>query len=172
MAGLGPGARSGHATVTGEVRSVQRRTEWIGEGSRSIWTFRLEGSDEAGQRLGVVEVEMRGFSFEGSLTEGDSVRVSGKWRRGTLRAEQVQNLTTGALVRVKAYKGLRIVAFAFFVIVAAGIAYFSISASREAGERRERFERLRQEQQQQGGVPEGFCEAAEQAGLTPAQCAD
>lgn len=173
MSGLGPGARSGRATVAGEVRSVQRRTEWIGEGSRSIWTFRLEGTDEAGQRLGLVEVEMRGFSFEGSLTEGDSVRVGGRWRRGALRAEQVQNLTTGTLVRAKTYRGLRIAAFAFFLVVTAAIVYFAVDASREAGERREQFERLRREQQQlQGEVPEGFCEAAEDVGLQPAECKD
>lgn len=166
--------RSGRATVTGEVHSVQRRTEWIGEsGSRSIWTFRLEGTDESGQRLGLVQVEMRGFSFEGSLSEGDAVRVGGRWRRGALQAEQLQNLTTGADVRAKTYKGFRIVVFALFILMAAGIAYFAFDASREADERREQFERLRQEQQeQQGQVPEGFCEAAEAAGLDPAECQD
>lgn len=174
MDGAGLGTRTGQTTVTGEVRSVQRRTEWIGEsGSRSIWTFRLDAVDEAGQRLGLVEVEMRGFSFEGNLTEGDSVRVAGRWRRGTIRAEQLQNLTTGALVRAKTYKGFRIVFFVVFALMAGGIAYFAFDASRDAGERREEFERLRREQQQQQGeVPAGFCEAAEAAGLEPAECTD
>ena len=167
--------RSGHATVTGEVRSVQRRTEWIGEsGSRSIWTFRLDATDAAGQSLGLVEVEMRGFSFEGSLSEGDSVRVGGRWRSGTLRAEELQNLTTGAVVRAKTYKGLRLAAFALFLVFAAGIAFFTIVASRESDERRGEFERRRQEQQQelQGELPEGYCEAAEAAGFDRPECQD
>jgi hypothetical protein len=161
-------ARSGHATVTGEVRSIQRRTEWVGEGSRSIWTFRLEGTDQHGSRLGPVEVEMRGFSFEGSLSEGDSVRVEGRWRRGALRADQVQNLTTGVLVRAKTYKGLRIAAVAFIVLVASGIAFFSITSAREADERREQLQE--RQRQLQGEVPEGFCEEAESAGLEPPMC--
>ena len=176
MSNLSPPGRSGRVTVTGEVRSVHRRTEWLGEGSRSIWTFRVEGSDQHGNRLAPAEIEMRGFSFEGSLSEGDSVRVSGRWRRGAIRAEQVENLTTGALVRAKTYKGLRIAAFAMFVLIAGGIAYFALDSSREAAERREQFERerqeLREQHQFQGEVPEGFCEAAESAGLDPAQCTD
>lgn len=174
MATPGLGGRSGRATLTGEVRSVQRRTEWIGEGSRSIWTFRLEGTDATGQRLGQVEVEMRGFSFEGSLTEGDSVRVAGRWRHGSLRAEQLENLTTGALVRAKTYKGLRVAIFAAFLVIASGIVYFAIDSSRDAAERRERLEQqqLEQQQQFQGEVPEEFCEAAESAGLDPPQCQD
>lgn len=175
MATPRPTSRSGRATVTGEVRSLQRRTEWIGEGSRGIWTFRLDATDETGHRLGPVEVEMRGFSFEGNLAEGDSVRVGGRWRRGALRAEEVENLTTGALVRAKTYKGLRIAVFAFFLVIAAGIVFFAVDSAREADERREQLERRRQEQQQQqfkGELPEGFCEAAESAGLTPAQCND
>ena len=175
MATPAPTSRSGRATLTGEVRSIQRRTEWIGEGgSRSIWTFRLDATDETGGRLGPVEVEMRGFSFEGNLAEGDSVRVGGRWRRGALRAEEVQNLTTGALVRAKTYKGLRIAVFALFLAVAAGIVFFAVDSAREADERRQDLERQRQEQQQQfqGELPEGFCEAAESAGLTPAQCND
>jgi hypothetical protein len=164
-------------TVTGEVRSVHRRTEWIGEGSRSIWTFRMDGVDQAGNRLSPVEVEMRGFSFEGSLSEGDSVRVSGRWRNGAIRAEQLQNQTTGALVRAKTYKGLRVAALALFVLIAAGIVFFAVGSWRESGERREQFERERrelieQQQQFQGDVPEGFCEAAEDAGLDPPQCTD
>jgi hypothetical protein len=159
-------------TVTGEVHSVQQRTEWVHEGSsRSIWSFRLDAADQNGSRLGAVQIEMRGLSFEGNLTNGDSVRVTGRWRNGAIRAEEVQNLTTGALVRAKNYRGLMIGAILFFVVVAGAVAYFGITSSREAAER---HEQLRQEQQElidrQGEVSDEFCETAKEAGLVPPQC--
>lgn len=169
----GAPARSGHVTVTGEADSVQQRMEWMNEGSRSIWTFRLDGTDQNGTRLGPVQVEMRGISFEGSLTNGDSVRVSGRWRGGAIHADQVQNLTTGAVVRAKNYKGLRIAVLAIFAVVVAAIAFFAVDSARDAAERREELEQRQQElMDRQQELPEGFCKAAENAGLDPPQCQD
>lgn len=167
-------ARSGRTTVEGEVRSIQRRTEWYGDsGSRSIWTFRLTGTDEMGRQIGPIEVEMRAFSFEGSLTEGDAVRVSGRWRRGSLRAEQVENQTTGVLVRAKTYKGLRAVILAVFVLMMGGIVFFGVQSARDAEKRQEQLRRQQQQQEElQGEFPEEFCEAAESAGLEPPACSD
>lgn len=173
MSDVGPVApRSGPVTVTGEARAVQQRTEWVSEsGSRSIWTFRLDATDQNGARLGLVQIEMRGITFEGSLADGDSVRVAGKWHNGIIRAEQVQNLTMGTLVRAKNYKGLMVVAIALFVVGAAVIAFFAIDSSRDAAARREQFERQRQEiMEQQPGISEEFCETAKEAGITPPDC--
>lgn len=149
--------------------------EWMNEGSRSVWTFRVEGTDQNGTRLGPVQVELRGISIEGSLTDGDSVRVTGRWRNGAIRADQVHNLTTGALVRAKNYKGLMIAVGALFVLMAGGIVFFAVDSSRDANDRREQLEQRQQElmdQQQQfgGDVPEEFCDAARDAGLDPPQC--
>lgn len=166
--------RSGHVTVTGQARVVQQRMEWMNEGSRSVWNFRLEDGDHNGVRLGTVQVEMRGISIEGSLTDGDTVRVTGRWRNGAIRAEQVQNLTTGALVRAKNYRGLMIAFAALFVVMMGGIVFFAISSSRDAQERREEIQQRQQElmdQQQLGGdVLEKFCADAKDAGLEPPQC--
>lgn len=148
----------------------------MGEQSRSVWTFRLERYDQHGNRLAPVQIEMRGLAFEGSLTDGDSVRVTGRWRGGALRANEVQNLTTGALVRAKNYKGAMIVALVVFLVIAGALAVFAINSSNEFNEQQEQFERRQEElfdqQQLQGGVPAGFCEAAQAAGLQPAECAD
>ncbi len=174
MSSAGPAApRSGTVTVTGEVRAVQQRTEWVNEhGSRSIWTFRLDATDENGAQLGLVQVEMRGITFEGTLADGDSVRVSGRWRKGSIRAAEVQNLTMGTLVRAKNYKGLQIAAAVVFVVGAAVFAFFAIDASREADARREQFERERREfMEQRQGFPDEFCDTARDAGFTlPEEC--
>lgn len=168
---LRPGARSGDVTLTGVASTVQQRTEWMDEGSRSIWTFRVEGTDQNGLRLGPVQVEMRGISFEGSLTNGDSVRVRGRWRRGTIRATEVENLTTGALVRAKNYTGLKIVFLVVFLVFAGTIAFFAVSSSRDAAERREEIQQQQQEIiDRQGDVSDEFCETAKEAGLVPPQC--
>lgn len=143
----------------------------MNEGSRSIWTFRLEGTDQNGVRRGPVQVEMRGISFEGSLTNGDSVRVTGRWRRGAIRANEVENLTTGALVRAKNYTGLKVAAIVVFVGVAGTIAFFAVGSARDAAERREQIQQRQQElMNQQGDVSEEFCETAKEAGLAPPQC--
>lgn len=169
MSGVG---RSGPVTVTGQVSSVQQRMEWMNEGSRSIWTFRVAGTDQNGTSIGPVQVELRGISIEGNVSEGDSVRVGGRWRRGSIRADQVHNLTTGAEVRAKNYTGLKVAVAALMVVVLGGIAYFGITSAQEADERREEIQRQQQLRQQefQGGIPEGYCEAAEEAGLQPPQC--
>lgn len=173
MSDVGPVApRSGAVTVTGEARAVQQRTEWVNEhGSRSIWTFRLDATDQNGARLGLVQVEMRGITFEGTIADGDSVRVSGRWHKGSIRAEDVQNLTMGTLVRAKNYRGLKIAAAIVFVVGAGVFAFFAIDSSRDAAARHEEFEQKRQEiMEQQQGIDEEFCETAKDAGITPPGC--
>jgi hypothetical protein len=149
----------------------------MGKQSRSIWTFRLERYDPQGNRLAPVQVEMRGLAFEGSLTDGDSVRVTGRWRGGVIRASEVENLTTGALVRAKSYKGLMIAALAVFVVIAAAIATFAIRSSNEVREDQERFQQQtdlleQQFQDQVDASQEQFCATAEQAGFRPAECVE
>jgi hypothetical protein len=172
--------RSGTATFEGEARSMQQRTESLGEsGSRSIWTFRLERYDAHGNRLRPVQVEMRGLAFEGSLSDGDSVRVTGRWRDGTIRAKAVENLTTGALVKSKSYKGAMIAALIVFLIIAGLFAWFAINASNEFNDQfqgnqqdfQEQVDQSNQEfQQQEEEARQQFCEEAANAGLTPANC--
>ncbi|ARE78173.1 hypothetical protein ACFVZ8_06735 [Streptomyces sp. NPDC059558] len=65
----------------------------------SVLIFRLERYDDAGKRVMLVPVEMRGIGFEGSIHDGDWARVSGRMRAGTLLADRLHNVTTGADVR-------------------------------------------------------------------------
>ena len=155
---------------------MQQRTESLGEsGSRSIWTFRLERYDARGNRLRPVQVEMRGLAFEGSLSDGDSVRVTGRWHNGAVRAKAVENLTTGSLVKSKSYKGAMIAALIVFLIIAGLFAWFAINASNdfERGQQdfQEQVDQSNQEfQQQEEEARQQFCEEAANAGLTPANC--
>jgi hypothetical protein len=161
--------QTGKATLVGEVHLMQQRTEHMGEdSSRTIWSFRLVRYDPGGNALRPVPVEMRGIAFEGSLAEGDQVRVAGRWRGGTLRAEQLENLTTGALVRAKSYKGLMIAALVVFLIFAGLIAWWAIDSSNDFDRRSEQnqqlFEQRSEEMQRQ------FCEDAAAMGQTPPSC--
>jgi hypothetical protein len=165
--------QSGTTTLVGVVGSMQQRTEYMGrDNSRTIWTFRLERYDSAGNRLRPVPIEMRGLAFEGSLADGDQVRVTGRWRDGTVRAESLENLTTGALVRAKSYKGVMIAAVVVFLIAAALFAWFAIDSSNDFDRDREQiqqqFERDSEEAEEE--ARRQFCEAAAQMGQTPPGC--
>lgn len=112
-------------TVEGQVRGLQLRTEQRGQSDfESVWTFRVERYDEAGRRVMLVPVEMRGISFEGALAEGDWVRAHGKMKAGTFRVARVENQTSGAVVRAKGIpKALLIVAGVLILAIVVWIAY-------------------------------------------------
>lgn len=86
-----------------------------------VWTLRIERHDAGGNRLATVPVEMRGFSFSGALSNGDEVRLRGKWKRGTLHAETLDNLTTGAFVKVERHRVAQIISAIVFFLVCAFI---------------------------------------------------
>ena len=94
----GPGSSS---EIEGQVRAITSRPRQAGGGGEDIWTFRVERYDDAGNRVLFVPVEMQGYTFEGSLAEGDWVRLRGSLKRGTFLASEVENLTTGATVSAK-----------------------------------------------------------------------
>ncbi|WP_158710162.1 hypothetical protein [Streptomyces katrae] len=105
---------------------MQTRTEQQGESRpETVWTFRVERYDEAGNRVMLVPVEMRGYAFEGAISEGDWVQARGKMKRGTLRASKVENLTSGASVNARTVpKSCSIpVAIAFAIFFAAVLAF-------------------------------------------------
>jgi hypothetical protein len=88
----------------GVARAVHERSEGTSNPPRIVWTFRLERYDQAGNRLQPIPVEMRGRSFEGAISDGDTVEVRGRWHQGTtLRPQRAANLTTGAVVATKGY---------------------------------------------------------------------
>ncbi|MGW6838824.1 hypothetical protein ACWGCI_36220 [Streptomyces sp. NPDC054949] len=98
-----------------------QREQWGSGGGEEVWHFRLTRHDAAGNALQPIPVEMRGLSFSGSVSNGDEVRLSGRWRDGTLSTNEFRNLTTHARVHNKTYRGQLIVARVFFALVALAI---------------------------------------------------
>ncbi|MGX4694765.1 hypothetical protein [Streptomyces sp. JNUCC 63] len=84
------------------VRGLQIRIERRSQTEDvTVWAFRLERYNDAGQRVMFIPVEMRGIGFEGSIHDGDWVRTRGRIRSGTLHVSRLENVTTGAGVQAK-----------------------------------------------------------------------
>ncbi|MEU1710125.1 hypothetical protein ABZ478_32970 [Streptomyces sp. NPDC005706] len=82
----------------------------------------------AGDRSTLIPVEMRGLTYEGSIHEGDWVRVRGTAKAGTLRATRLENLTTSASVQAKGIpKAAYIAAISIFVLAVVALIIWTIS---------------------------------------------
>jgi hypothetical protein len=133
---IGPAAVADGTTIAeGQVRSVQVRSEHGGKDqSEEVWTFRIERYDNAGDRILLIPVEMRGRTFEGSISDGDWVRARGRMRSGTLRVTRLENLTTGAFVRARGVpKAAVIVGCVFFLAILAWIAFVAYEGVADSG---------------------------------------
>lgn len=89
--------------IEGEVRNLQERQETDNsQKTWTVWSFRVESFDKAGNRLQPVPVEMRGRAFQGMLNEGDQIRIATSWKAGqTVRVKEVYNVTTRSKVKAK-----------------------------------------------------------------------
>jgi hypothetical protein len=82
--------------LTGRVAGFQQRNEQVGQRYVAVWNFRVEGDDAP-----AVAVEMRGYSFEGSIGDGDEVRIDAHARGGdVVHVGWLENLTSNSVVRV------------------------------------------------------------------------
>ncbi|MFE7589609.1 hypothetical protein ACFU6K_09415 [Kitasatospora sp. NPDC057512] len=106
--------------LTGVVRGFHQRQQQGSSGDQEVWQFRVERYDTDGNKLKPVPVEMRGYSFTGSVSDGDEVHVRGRWREGTLHTQELTNLTTHARVRCKTYRVLLIVVGVIFALIVLG----------------------------------------------------
>ncbi|MGA5316895.1 hypothetical protein ACPCTK_22705 [Streptomyces pseudogriseolus] len=115
--------------MEGIVRDVQTRTEYGGKDAASqfVLNFRVEEYDDALARVRLVPIEMKGIIFEGTVSNGDRVRASGRMRSGTLRVKRLHNLTTGADVSARSYSKI---GCAIFLIFAIGMVVFFLVMSR------------------------------------------
>ncbi|MDF6019646.1 hypothetical protein [Streptomyces sp. JH34] len=119
--------------VTGQVTMFQERYERRATSNDpvTVWSFRLERQDERGQPLPRVGVEMRGTGFDGTLAQGDWVRIDEAWQPGTtLQTRQIANLSTNSTVRARgegsATKAGRTVALVLFVLFFLAVATFIV----------------------------------------------
>ncbi len=122
---LGARRNGGFAQVRGVARNVHQEAQ----NQARVLIFRIERYDPSGNRLSPAGVEFRGYK-SGQLSDGEEVEVIGSWKRGTLRASKVTNLTThaqivGPTVVAKAATRLFVT---IFIIVWCSIALFIIAA--------------------------------------------
>lgn len=113
--------------VVGEVVGFEQRTEGM-EIQTIIWEFRVIRYDDEGNRLPVlpIPVEMRGYSIEGDVNDGDRVEAFGKWGGGRIfQATRVNNISTGSLVRVKVQSSIVGIVILVFVLISFTLGGFS-----------------------------------------------
>jgi hypothetical protein len=82
----------------------------------------VEQYDLAGNRLQPVGVELQWYRG-GQLSDGEEVDVVGRWKDGTLEADRILNLTTGAQVRGLPRWGYRLM-IGVVTLVAVGVLSF------------------------------------------------
>jgi len=115
---------------TGVVRDLRHRDRDDAGTEMTVLDFRIERHDASGNRLAPVPVQMRGQSFSGAVNNGDEIRVNrGKWRDGTLRVKDLDNLSTGAEVRTKgsgAFGWILGVVVSLFILAVGGFVVFMI----------------------------------------------
>jgi hypothetical protein len=90
----GPVLDRGPAYVRGAARGV---SDQLITNEGFLLTFRVERYDSAGNRMHPVAVELRA-GRSGRVSEGDEVEVTGKWSKGTVKADKIVNVSTGSEV--------------------------------------------------------------------------
>jgi hypothetical protein len=100
---------STNGPIVGVVRGLRARSEedpYVRLVHVQVWTFSVERTDEAGNPIAPISVQMRGHQFDGVIEEGDEVEVPGRWRTGELaRVKRVYNRTKGATVEARDMPG-------------------------------------------------------------------
>jgi hypothetical protein len=92
-----PKQKAKSAQVEGIVKDLAPRVEKSPGNTNEVTVlfFKVERFNDT-----PVPVEMRGVRFSGYVSEGDLVRISGRWKRGeVLRPKSILDLTTGAEVK-------------------------------------------------------------------------
>ncbi len=88
--------------IEGEVRGLGIRSETTNTRVETVWHFRVESYDEAGNRLPPVPIEMHGQSFQGWVEDGDHVKITETKRTGdTITARKLYNESHGTWVEAK-----------------------------------------------------------------------
>lgn len=114
---VAPPGRIGAGTVfvTGIARNVQVRQETNNQFPAMV--LRVDVYDSRGNRLPAVSVHVDKFR-RGHVSEGEEVEVHGTWKRGTLHARSMKNLTTGAEIVSGMHGGEKIAVAIFLTIFA------------------------------------------------------
>ena len=81
-------------SYVGEIQSFHKITDVDESGTRSTWNFQVIPQRADSRQLPVLNVEMKGLSFEGSLHDGDQVRLpTVPLGERMVRVSKLENLT-------------------------------------------------------------------------------
>lgn len=127
-----PNTASVPGLIRGMVEGLQVRMEpsqWQYP-SVTIWDFRLERHDTEGNPMSRVQVEMRGWSFVGSINNGDWIEIKDEWQEGEIvRPHQVHNLSTSTMVTAKGPSSIKKIAIIAFIVFWLAVAVFIVSTA-------------------------------------------
>lgn len=143
----------GRATVQGQVRGINERSETYNENTNQVLTFRIERYDAQGNRFRPVAVQLRSSGYDGSISEGDEVRVSGRYQDGVLHSGHIENLTTGSRVKPRSFGKQIVISLIIVALMIGGFASFVMISQNQFNES---VQRNHQE----------FCDTAADSGLT------
>ena len=125
--------------IRGVARAVHLRTEpsSLKGPTWQILDFRLDRFSEDGRPLPSVPVEMRRLHLTGSVSEGETVEVRGKWQTGQLlKLTRLKNISTGSpvIAKGKPHRVLKVLAaIVFLALIALTIRYLTYHASNSQG---------------------------------------
>jgi hypothetical protein len=84
------------APIRGRAHSFQQRYNY--KSGLQTWLFRIEIYNAEGMRERTIQVQMRGFVFNGTVLHGDWLQVTGDFENGLLVTESLFNETTNSSV--------------------------------------------------------------------------
>ena len=117
-----PRPRSSAGVYVGVARAVKLRTE-PSKGKAptlQVLNFRLDRFSDDGRPLPSIPVEMRRLHFHGSVNEGETVEVRGRWQPGDLLVvKRIQNISAGSPVigKGRPHPLLKLLAIVLFLAV-------------------------------------------------------
>jgi hypothetical protein len=93
-----------YGVLRGQVLAAQQIQD-VSKSRILIYNFRLQRSSPDGDLLPVVEVEIRGREFTGSIVDGDQVEVNGRgYKTGdVVEVKVVRNLGSNSLVKARSW---------------------------------------------------------------------
>ena len=163
-------------TIEGQVRNIDKRPPNNGQ---VVMHFRVEQFDTAGTRKHRIPVRYSSFggpfSKELAVNEGDHVRVSGRWDKGTVNAERVDNLTSGSRtdnpgfwrahkIQLWILAGMFTAMAIFFLVAVVLFGWFSTSFTHSDHGGLEWFNKQSEQ------MHRDFCQNAANAGVDPGSC--
>jgi len=117
-------------SYVGKIQGFHKLIDVDEIGTQSIWSFQVIPQRADTSQLPVLNVEMKGQNFEGSLHDGDQVRLpTGPLGEGMIRVSKLENLTdhTQVIAYGNSYSDYLALGTIFGVLITVIIGLFILS---------------------------------------------